>query len=70
MIKNAKYVEGQVFKGRGLWSNIHIHIEAVVNEDEKTFELWAFDGKSYKVKISDVIDVIFQAYKEAGKDEK
>lgn len=50
-------------------SNILLKATAKLGDDKKLI-LTDFKGHELKLNIDDVIDVIFQAYKEAGKDEK
>ena len=65
---HAKTIVGKVIDKRRYYSNVNLQIEAEIG-DEKTFGIGALGGVYYVVPIDDVIDVIFQAYKEAVEDE-
>lgn len=62
----AKMVEGTLLKRMGTYSIVHYGLEA--DAEEGAFNIQCFDGNTFCIKISDVIDVIFQAYRKAAEE--
>lgn len=65
---HAKTIVGKVIDKRNYYSTCHIQLEAEIGE-EKTIGIGSFGLNYYIIPISDVIDVIFQAYRKAAENE-